>query len=530
MQRLKGKKGALALKIDLHKAFDSVDWGFLKEVLIDFNLLESLIKLIMFSVTSLQLSIIWNGEKLPYFQPQRGLHQGNPLSPYLFIMVMEKLSYMILSRLQQHQWKPFKISRGGLPLSHLFFIDDLMLFGTTSLPQVEIIMDCLSEFARRSRLELNLSKSKLSVSPNVQRHLANSYSSACGIPLTSDLGSYLGIPILHDRSKPRTYKYILEKMQLKLARWKQNLLSMVGRRTLIQAVTSSIPIYTMQTVLLPSSICSKIDILNRKFLWAADMQSNKPHLVNWNDVCLPKKYGGLGLKSARDRNKVLIAKLGWHMLSRSKKLWCQAFIHKYLHSKSFLSCNPTPSSSVTWRSILKCRDVLHLGMRWRVGSGMQIRLWHDVWAGNSKLLEVALSPIPHHLLDLTVAAIINNSEWDLEQLTGLLPDHLLQTISAIPLPIQSRLPDIPEAGEWAWIWQLCCPEQVKLFVWLLKKERILTNSVHFDGHMASTPVCPRCEQSLETPFHLFRDCYYSRLVWDATSFLPEDFFQLDFAP
>ncbi|GLT78221.1 hypothetical protein SLA2020_497620 [Shorea laevis] len=335
MQRLKGKKGALALKIDLHKAFDSVDWGFLKEVLIDFNLPESLIQLIMFSVTPLQLSIIWNGEKLPYFQPQRGLRQGDPLSPYLFIMVMEKLSYMILSRLQQHQWKPFKISHGGLPLCHLFFADDLMLFGTASLPQVEIIMDCLSEFAGRSGLELNLSKSKLFVSPNVQRHLANSYSSACGIPLASDLGPYLGVPLLHGRSKPHTYKYILEKIQLKLAGLKQNLLSMAGRRTLIQAVTSSIPIYTMQTVLLLSSICSEIDSLNRKFLWAADMQSNKPHLVNWNDVCLPKKYGGLGLKSARDRNKALIAKLGWHMLSGSKKLWCQAFSHKYLHSNRF---------------------------------------------------------------------------------------------------------------------------------------------------------------------------------------------------
>ncbi|GKV23270.1 hypothetical protein SLEP1_g33018 [Rubroshorea leprosula] len=166
MRRLKGKKGALALKIDLHKAFDRVDWGFLKEVLIDFNLPEPLIQLIMFSVTSLQLSIIWNGEQLPSFQPQQGLRQGDPLSPYLFIMVMEKLSYMILSRRQQHQWKPFKISRGGLPFSHLFFADDLMLFGTASFSQIEIIMECLSGFAGCLGLELNLSKSKLFVSPN----------------------------------------------------------------------------------------------------------------------------------------------------------------------------------------------------------------------------------------------------------------------------------------------------------------------------------------------------------------------------
>ncbi|GLT98462.1 hypothetical protein SLE2022_159660 [Rubroshorea leprosula] len=120
----------------------------------------------------------------------------------------------------------------------------------------------------------------------------------------------------------------------------------------------------MQTVLLPSNICSEIDALNRKFLWGTDMHSNKPHLVNWNNVCLPKKYGGLGLRIAKDSNRVLIAKLGWHMLFGSNKPWCYAFTHKYLHSDSFLSCNPAPSSFATWRSILKCRDVLHLGRWW----------------------------------------------------------------------------------------------------------------------------------------------------------------------
>ncbi|GLU09456.1 hypothetical protein SLE2022_263180 [Rubroshorea leprosula] len=115
----------------------------------------------MFSVTSLQLSILWNGEELPYFQPQRGLRQGDPLFPYLFIMVMEKLSHMILSRVQSRSWKPFHISRGGLALSHLFFADDLMLFCESSHSQLEVVMTCLSEFSGRSGLDINLSKFKL---------------------------------------------------------------------------------------------------------------------------------------------------------------------------------------------------------------------------------------------------------------------------------------------------------------------------------------------------------------------------------
>ncbi|GKV38629.1 hypothetical protein SLEP1_g46518 [Rubroshorea leprosula] len=492
MRRLKGKKRALAFKIDLHKAFDSVDWNYLREVLIDFNLPDQLVRLIMFSVTSLQLSVIWNGEELPYFQPKRGLRQGDPLSPYLFIMVMEKLSHMIMSRLQEHKWTPFRLSRGGLTLSHLFFADDLMLFGKASITQIETIIDCLSEFARRSRLEINLGKSKLFVSPNIQGQLANSFSSACGIPLTHDLGIYLGVPIIHGRVKARNYKYILEKMQIKLAGWKQKSLSLAGRRTLVQSVTSSIPTYTMQKVLLPSNTCSAIDSLNRKFLWGSDIQTNKPHLVHWNDVCLPRRYGGLGVRSAKECNKALIAKLGWQILSGS----------------------------------------------------------------NSTLLESTIAPVPQHLLGMKVSDIISNSKWNLIQLTDLLPENVLQLIAAIPLSIsghlndqiywnaascgdftvksafsliqQSRIPNAPRPEDWTWIWHLGCTERVKLFIWLLWRGKILTNSVRFEHHMAPTPVCPRYEQSPETPLHLLRDCFYSRLVWQSVSLLPTNFLSLNF--
>ncbi|GLU11147.1 hypothetical protein SLE2022_279110 [Rubroshorea leprosula] len=132
-------------------------------------------------------------------------------------MAMEKLSHKIQSRVQSKLWKPFKISRGGLALSHLFFADDLMLFCEASQEQVEVVMDCLTEFSKESRLEINSTKSKLYVSPNIQRHVAGALSDASGIPLTSDLGTYLGLPILHGRPSVSTYKHILEKIQVKLA-------------------------------------------------------------------------------------------------------------------------------------------------------------------------------------------------------------------------------------------------------------------------------------------------------------------------
>ncbi|GLT44236.1 hypothetical protein SLA2020_181450 [Shorea laevis] len=77
--------------------------------------------------------------------------------------------------------------------------------------------------------------------------------------------------------------------------------------------------------------------------------------------------------------------------------------------------------------------MLSLGMRWRVGFGLGIRLWHDVWAGNTRLLDVALNPIPQHLLQMSVSDIINQSTWQLDQLAPLLLNHVLKLIAAIPL-------------------------------------------------------------------------------------------------
>ncbi|GLT29228.1 hypothetical protein SLA2020_041080 [Shorea laevis] len=136
---------------------------------------------------------------------------------------------------------------------------------------------------------------------------------------------------------------------------------MARRRVLVQAVTSAIPSYTMQSILLPNGVCAAIDSLNRKFLWGSDV-ANKQNLVNWEIVCRPRHLGGLGLRSAKENNQALITKLGWQLISNQNKPWCRALSTKYLKGESLLHCPISSTASATWKSILKCRNILQLGL------------------------------------------------------------------------------------------------------------------------------------------------------------------------
>ena len=128
--RAKGCKGYMAIKIDLEKAYNKIEWSFIREMLIFFNFPATLIELIMSCVSSFSISILFNGGCLDSFYPSRGIRQGDPLSPYLFIFCMEFLGHLIEEKCEAKLWAPVKASRSGPSFSHLFFADDLVLFAS----------------------------------------------------------------------------------------------------------------------------------------------------------------------------------------------------------------------------------------------------------------------------------------------------------------------------------------------------------------------------------------------------------------
>ncbi|GMP25580.1 hypothetical protein CsSME_00002379 [Camellia sinensis var. sinensis] len=228
-----------------------------------------------------------------------------------------------------------------------------MLFGKADMRNCSTIMSTLEEFCEIFGLKINAQKSKVFVSSNIDRRVARDLSAKCGIPLTFDLGKYLGVPFMHRRVTRGHFNYIIEKMQKNRAGWKTKVLSIAGRTTLFQAVSSAIPAYTMQTTAIPKNVCDEIDRINRNFLWGDTLERKKVHLVKWEKVCKSKNAGELGLKKARDQNLALLAKLGWKLLNKVDSLWCNVLRNKYLTNTHLYHWPKGKNVSFVWRSILQ---------------------------------------------------------------------------------------------------------------------------------------------------------------------------------
>lgn len=135
----KGKLGFLAWKIDLSKAYDRPNWDFHAAVLWEIGVSGTLYQLVLHCITSVTFQEIINGELTTHFSPQCSLCQGDPLSPFLFVLCLEKLSHSIDSMVHAKLWKPVRASRSDPLISHLFFEDDLILFAEATTTQIHIL-------------------------------------------------------------------------------------------------------------------------------------------------------------------------------------------------------------------------------------------------------------------------------------------------------------------------------------------------------------------------------------------------------
>ncbi|KAK4383839.1 hypothetical protein Sango_3114300 [Sesamum angolense] len=153
-----------ALKVDLRKAYDMVEWDFLSVVLQLFGFPGTFIRWVEECVTTPMFSVCINGNPHGFFKGSRGLRQGNPMSPFLFVMIMEVLQLMLLQLIDQNEGFSFHWRCKELGLFQLCFADDLLLFCKADVASVQVFRNALDEFAKLSGLHANPQKSQLILS------------------------------------------------------------------------------------------------------------------------------------------------------------------------------------------------------------------------------------------------------------------------------------------------------------------------------------------------------------------------------
>lgn len=295
-----------AVKVDFHKAYDTVDWDFLEKVLLAFEFPVELTRLVMACVRSPSYSIAINGELHGFFRGGRGLRQGDPMSPYLFTLVMEVFSGVLISRTASQDFKYFWRCK-PVRLTHLFFADDVFLFCQADWFSVSTLKRGLDIFSSWSGLYPNKSKSEIFISGGDQS-IRNRILWAFGFQEGKLPVRYLGVPIISSRLNKADCIDLTNRITARIQSWAHRFLSFAGRLQLIRSVLHAIQSFWSSVFTLPSSVVTNIERITRQFLWKGTALGRGGAKVAWEDVCLPKTEGGLGIRNLRECNKASMVK------------------------------------------------------------------------------------------------------------------------------------------------------------------------------------------------------------------------------
>lgn len=337
------------LKIDIRKAYDSVDWVFLDDMMRGLNFPDRFCGWVRACVTSPMYSIALNGEVRGFFPGMQGLRQGDPLSPFLFVLCIEYLSRLLKARIDDSEFN-FHAKCAMHNITHLAFADDLMLMARGDPISVEILADILAEFGETSGLRANRLKSSLFLA-GVRGSDRAAIENILGFAVGSFPFRYLGIPLAASRLRGADNSPLIEKIADLIKAWTSLTISYAGRLELLRSVVQGVSCYWLSIFPIPASVIDKIEGMCRVFLWGSKVSQ-----VAWRQVCLPKEEGGLGLLDLKTWNKALLAKTLWNIHSKKDTLWVRWVNEFFLRGSSIWVWVPKKDSPPIFKNLIRIRD------------------------------------------------------------------------------------------------------------------------------------------------------------------------------
>ncbi|GJX99709.1 RNA-directed DNA polymerase, eukaryota [Tanacetum coccineum] len=488
--------------VDFAKAYDSVRWDYLLDILQAFGFGPNWCRWIRGTFTSSMASILVNGSPTSEFPLCCGLKQGDPLAPYLFILIMESLHISFSRVVDDGLFKGFQL-HGSVNISHLFYADDAMFIGEWSEQNLHNIVKVLNCFHLASGLKINIAKSQVlgvGVSQNVVLQAAN----RIGCAVLNTPFRYLGVTVGECMSRKSAWVGLVNKLQARLSKWKVKTLSIGGRLTLLKSVLGASPIYYMSIFKVPKGVLKTMESIRSKFFNGVDSSDRKISWVAWDNVLASKLNGGLGVSSFFALNRALLLKWVWRFISGDGSLWCKV-IQAIYGSKFDLHVTDQPS---IWCSILReVKSLKDSGFDFSshfspvcLLSNWIRRLAYDSFGGISLDIPSSVRAANRmgcafeHSFFVILGVTVGESVWSSEVGLGWLGEQT-------PSPFfETR-------------WVKFIPIKVNVFSWRARRDWLPTRvNLSRRGVLLDSHLCPLCNAAMEDVQHVFFRCDMARVV------------------
>ncbi|GKB29168.1 putative RNA-directed DNA polymerase [Tanacetum coccineum] len=340
------KRKMFFLKVDFEKAIDSLNWSFLDSIMTQMGFSIKWKNWISACLNSSYASVLVNGSPTPEFKIEKGLRQGDPLSPFLFILAIKALNVVLEEAKSRHFFWGIDVGSNRVHISHLQFADDAIILGEWSHVNVKNLSRILTCFHLASGLKVNFNKSKF-FGVGVTNNELTSLASTVGCQSSHFPCNYLGLPIGANMSRSSNWSPLIDRFHKQISMWKANSISFGGRLTLIKVVLGSLGVYYFSIFKAPKCIFTKLECIIRKFFWGGSSDSNKIPWIAWDKVIAPFDKGGLNIRSLKVCE---IAKLNRELNVLGIDLY----------------------------SIFKLK----------IGNGQNTHFWTDMWVGNAPLFSI----------------------------------------------------------------------------------------------------------------------------------------------